>query len=180
LRDLKWWAATLTNPGTFRLLRPRGPLLDLEIFVDANTDWGIGIILDGQWAAFHLTHNWKSPGRDICWLETLAIEFLAYIFEKLNIRERHILIRSDNQGTIGSMEKGRSRNIHINLAIRRTYAIFANLFITPVIEYVPSADNLADPISRGEVGHLDPNQLIHISLPEELTPIFCHAFSVAL
>ena len=93
----------------------------------------------------------------------------------MGVCNSHILIHSDNQGTIGSMHKGRSPNYHINLSIRRTYNILSSLFITPELEYIASALNPADPISRGETGPL--NKRLHTSfkLPEELHHVFIDA-----
>lgn len=75
--ELRWWTSHLQIPNFYRELKPRGPLQDLDIFVDASTDWGISIKIGELWAAFRLWPNWKIPGRDICWLETVAIELLA-------------------------------------------------------------------------------------------------------
>jgi hypothetical protein len=89
------------------------PLLNIGIFVDACTFWGIGIVIDGWWIGFQLAPNWKVPGRDITWLETIAVEILLYFLVSFNICNHNILIHSHNQG-IGAMDKGRSPNFHIN------------------------------------------------------------------
>jgi hypothetical protein len=73
ITDLKWWSTRLSVPGVFRQLSPRGAPFDMGIFVDASTSWGISIIVDQQWIAFQLAPDWKIPGRDITWLETLAV-----------------------------------------------------------------------------------------------------------
>lgn len=46
ITDLKWWSTRLSESGVFRQLSPRGPLLDMGIYVDAGTSWGIGIVVD--------------------------------------------------------------------------------------------------------------------------------------
>lgn len=53
-----------------------------------------------HWASFQLSPTWKVPGRDICWLETLAIELLTYFLEQMGLQHYRLLIHSDNQGTI--------------------------------------------------------------------------------
>jgi hypothetical protein len=78
ISDLKWWAKELQTAGFYRQLVPRGPPLDLGNFVDASTSWGIGIIIERKWTAYKLAPTWKIPGRDICWLETIAVEIIAY------------------------------------------------------------------------------------------------------
>ena len=172
MSDLRWWLTSLDNPDFYRELKTRSPTRDMGLFVDASTSWGIGIIVGGEWAAFKLTDGWKIPGRDICWLETVAIEILIYILEAKGINNTTLLIHSDNQGTIGSIDKGRSRNFHINLSIRRTYVVLASLFITPHLVYVTSEANPADPISRGELGDAGKRISVSFSLPDELRQIF--------
>lgn len=175
LTDLRWWHEALIPTGTHRQLMVRGPVVDMGISVDASTSWGIGIIVKERWLGLKLAPSWKVEGRDICWLETIAVELVVYILETMGVRNSRILIHSDNQGTIGSMHKGRSPNYHINLSIRRTYNVLSSLFITPELEYIASALNPADPISRGETGPL--NKRLHTSfkLPEELHHVFTDA-----
>ena len=171
ISDLKWWLQVLDNSGFYRELLPRGPCQDMGLFVDASTSWGIGIVVSGRWAAFKLSDDWKIEGRDICWLETVAVEILIYILEAMGISNSTLLIHSDNQGTIGSLSKGRSRNFHINLSICRSYVILASLFITPQLAYIASGNNPADPISRGELGSTESRITTSFSLPDELRKI---------
>jgi hypothetical protein len=147
----------------------------MGIYVDASTSWGIGVVIDGRWIAFELVPDWKVPGRDITWLETLAVEFLSGIIASLGINNQTVLIHSDNQGTIGAMDKGRSPNYHINLSVRRTYTTFSSILAVPIFRYVPSAENLADPISRGETGPLSLRLQTSFRLPEELHEFFVNA-----
>lgn len=64
-------------------------------------------------------------------------------------RDARVLVHTDNSGAIGQFLKGRSRNVEINVSIRRTEECCrsANLVITPI--YVKSEDNRADAASRG-------------------------------
>lgn len=174
--DLRWWLHELNTSGFFRQLLPRGPSQDMGLFVDASTSWGIGIVVAGRWAAFKLQKNWKVEGRDICWLETVAVEILVYILEAMGIANTTLLIHSDNQGTIGSLDKGRSRNFHINLSIRRAYIVLASQFITPELVYITSKNNPADPISRGELGSIETRITTSFSLPDELRHLFLDVF----
>ncbi|EEB86644.1 hypothetical protein MPER_16327, partial [Moniliophthora perniciosa FA553] len=127
------------------------------IYVDASTDWGIGILINKRWAAFRLAPDWKLhlPGRDICWLETVAVELLLYYLAELSYRNVRLLVHSDNQGTIGAFAKSRSPNVWINLALRRMYGVTNSCHINLQLEYVNTKDNLADPISRGILGSHD-------------------------
>ena len=175
ISDLKWWLDVLADKPTFvRPLHPIGPLQDLGIYVDASTSWGIGILIDHRWAAFHLLDGWKIPGRDICWLESIAIELLFYFLEAMNVSYTNLLIHSDSQGAIGAFEKGRCPNWHINLAIRRSFPILARTSIHPSFTYIESASNPVDPISRGLFPHANFKIDTRISIPDELAPLFHH------
>lgn len=176
ITDLKWWRVELCKIDIYHQLTPRGIPIDLGIFVDASTSWGIGIVIENKWLAFRLAPSWKIKGRNICWLETVAVELIVYILEAKGIHEATILVRSDNQGTIGSLDKGRSHNIHFNLSIRRTYSILCSNFISLSFLYVPSEENLADPLSRGELGAPQNKLDIAFKLPDELTCIFTDAY----
>jgi len=140
--------------------------------VDASTSWGIGVIIGGQWVAFHLAPDWKIPRRDICWLETLAVEFAVYFLEEMGFHDSRLLIHSDNQGTIGAVDKGRSSNVPIKIAVRRTYTVLAAISVSIDVNYIVSADNLADPISRGILGPLSLRLNFSFNLPEELSLVF--------
>jgi hypothetical protein len=172
LLDLQWWLCSLIKPDFFCELFICGPIQDLGLFVDASTSWGIGIVVGGEWAAFKLHEGWKIPGQDICWLKTVPVEMLVYILEAKGIKNATLLIHSNNQGTIGSLDKGRSQNFHINLSIHCTYLVLALLFITPHLVYITSEANPADPISRGKLGITDMHISTSFSLPDELRQLF--------
>lgn len=174
ISDLEWWLETLSKPSMSKRLRPRGTLIDLGISINASMSWGIGIIIKGQWAAFRLSPDWKVGGRDICWLETLAIELLTYILVAMDHHDEHVLVRSDNIGAMGAQTKGRCSNWHINLSVRRTYTTLSAANIIPGYEYIESALNPADPISHGELGCLEDRLPVSITLPEELTEVLVH------
>ena len=173
--DLRWWKKELELTNFRRQLVPRGDPLDLGIYVDASTSWGIGIIVAGKWLALQHKASWKVPGCDIGWLETIAVELIAYILEARGIRDASVTAHSDNQGTIGSMTKGRSPNSHINLSIQRTYSVLCPNFITFDFKYIPSELNPADSLSRGELGPPQDRMNLPFKLPPELEPIFIHA-----
>lgn len=174
LSDLLFWLTALQCDDVSRMLSPRGEVQDLGIYVDASTSWGIGIVIGKSWAAFQLKPDWKIPGHDICWLETVAIEILVYFLEQLGLHNTRLRIHSDNKGTIGALSKGRSRSRPVNLAIRRTLAILYPLFISPDIVFVPFAENQADPISRGDLGPSEHILCPQFTLPDELQQFFIH------
>ena len=73
LADLHWWQAILAIPCMPHSLTPRH-MVDLNIWVDASMDWGIGIIIADHWDAWKLVTGWNSLGRDIDWAESIALE----------------------------------------------------------------------------------------------------------
>lgn len=150
--DLRWWRHHLSTGGWSRSLQPRPPLQDLGLWVDASTSWGIGLVKSPLWDAWRLLPRWRGPGRDIGWLEAVAIELAVVHLESSGVRDSHVLIRSDNQGVIGAWERGRGRNFEVNLSIRRAYLIAFSCGISLSFLYVSSSDNLADPVSRGILG----------------------------
>lgn len=172
IADLRWWLQLLEKEGQFRQLTPRGELVDMGIYVDASTSWGIGVVIGNRWAAFKLKEGWKKKGVDICWLEVLALEFLFYILIEEGIQSLHVLVRSDNQGAIGAIGKGRSPNHAINVAVRRIHTAIIPTFITPNLVYVKTDLNLADPVSRGILGPQNLCIRSKFALPDELQTVF--------
>lgn len=173
ISDLCWWRDVLGTPGIKRTLRARGEPRDLDIWVDASTDWGIGIVVGQSRAAWRWAaplEEWKREGRDIGWAEMVAIELAVRFLEQSRMENADVLVHSDNSGVIGAFERGRSRNFQVNNSIRRTEAICraANLWIR--LQYVASLNNRADPVSRGVLdARLDPLP-INFELPSELAP----------
>jgi len=74
LNNLKWWHDVLSKTPPPHILTPRGPPQDIDLWVDASTDWGIGLTLGDRWDAWRTTNGWKGEGRDIGWLEAIAVE----------------------------------------------------------------------------------------------------------
>ncbi|GLB45929.1 putative DNA breaking-rejoining enzyme [Lyophyllum shimeji] len=132
LDTLYWWQKRLEDQTAFRQLCPIGPVHDYKVFVDASTSWV------------------SRPGRDICWLETVAIELAILFMRQLDFYEQRVQVYSDNSGAIGAHIQNRSPNIAINLSVRRSYSVLAEALIVPDFIYIDSASNPADPISRGD------------------------------
>ena len=170
IRAVEWWRDQLLVQDAFRKLRPRLPVTHLDIFVDASTDWGIGILIMGKWIAWRTFEGWRGPGRDIGWLEGVAVEMVIYILDLLDLQDCCVKVRSDNVGIIGAFNKGRSRNFEVNLSIRRAASVMAAKNITLDLEYIETTLNPADPISRGDLGPTNSRLDLEVPLPEELAP----------
>ena len=174
LSDLAHWSKILDSPFSW-VLAPKRLVIDMDIWVDASTSWGISILIDGFWDAWRLVDGWRSPSRHIGWLEALAIELMALTLEAMGIRDAEVVTCSDNTGVIDAFGKGRGRNFMINLSIRRTDLLLVDNNLSLSLHYVESKDNLADPISRGVLGPKSLQSPYIIALPEELHPFLVHA-----
>jgi hypothetical protein len=83
----------------------------------------------------------------------------------------NVTVRSDNQGSIGQYGKGRGRNKHTNLCIRRSATVMMNHGFNITPEYVRSADNRADGPSRGLGLQHDLRLPISFEIPKELAEL---------
>nr|GAT50782.1 reverse transcriptase [Mycena chlorophos] len=170
LSDLQWWKDTLSLTGVSRSLLPRA-CSSRDIWVDASTDFGIGVLVDGWWGSWRLLPGWKSDGRDIGWAESIAVEIAClWLIADSDAIDTEFVIHGDNSAVIDAYKKGRSRNEQRNLSFRRITELLLprNLSITPL--YVPSERNLADPLSRGIPGPSHRRIPFELALPPELSP----------
>jgi hypothetical protein len=104
--DSKVLGSTLSHPP------PPSPI---SFWVDASTDWGIGIIFDGHWEVIKFVDGWKSGGRNIGWAEFIAIELGLLRAIAQGHCDKHFVIHSDNQGIIQAIRGGKSRSPEQNL-----------------------------------------------------------------
>jgi len=66
LECARWWKLVLSTPGGSRSLVLRHAV-DPDIWVDASSSWGIGMVVGEHWAAWHLLPGWDCDDRDIGW-----------------------------------------------------------------------------------------------------------------
>ncbi|GLB44000.1 hypothetical protein LshimejAT787_1501840 [Lyophyllum shimeji] len=169
ITDLRWWSSILAEPSDPRRLRPRAPPLDLGVWVDASTCWGVGIIINNRWAAWRLVEGWSLlSGCDISWAEGVAVELAVSYLVDMDYADVELIIRSDNRGVVGAYNRGRGRNFQVNLSIQRAETVARSANVTYTLEYVRSAANLADPISRGELGPPGGHLPLSFPVPPEL------------
>lgn len=147
--DLKWWRSQLSAEFCGMVMRPRPPPLDLLICMDASTSWGVGFWMEGKWIAWRSITGWKSDGRDIGWLEMVAVELALHAVIGAGYKNVHLIFRSDNSGVVGAFKKGSSRNSSQNSILRRIIHLFHdhNLWVTTA--WIPTKDNPSDGPSRG-------------------------------
>ena len=63
---LAWWQLILSVSNAVYSLSPC-TIINLDIYVDASTSWGIGLIVGNHWVAWSLCQGWKAAGWDIGW-----------------------------------------------------------------------------------------------------------------
>lgn len=170
LSDITWWRERLSMNFAGSHLRRPPPPVPIEFWVDASTDWGIGIVFNGNWDSWKFNANWRSNGRNIGWAEFVAIEIGLIVAISNGFSNTHFTIRSDNQGVIHAIKGGKSRSPEQNSVLQRITLLLNshNLWISSL--YVQSSANLADLPSRGLPIPLLPRRNFNISLPSVLKP----------
>jgi hypothetical protein len=154
LRDLDWWIRYLDAPDiSMRLCTEINPDDSFRVFSDASTSWGIGIVIGSEFDRFKLAEGWESWGgeaKDIGWLEFIGVELAVFfVLAKHRLRNRHILVHTDNQGVVGAWKARASRNPAQNTVLARIIRMLLRAQCFVSLEYVPSAENPADAPSRG-------------------------------
>jgi hypothetical protein len=174
--DLLWWKHLLANPSPPRSIAPRPSYTKIDIFVDASSSTGIGIIIGGFWDAW-LTKDGalkEGSGRDIQWLEAVAVELALIILAAQGHSHRHFLIRSDNQAVIGAHTHSWSRHQYVNKSIRRCITLSDSHDLSYDLLYIPTAINPADRFSRKRFSTSLPRLQTTYTLPDELRGFFTH------
>ncbi|KEP46856.1 putative reverse transcriptase domain protein [Rhizoctonia solani 123E] len=165
LSDTSWWLEILQIKDIGCQIQIPPPPMDLEIFTDASTSHGLGVIVGSEWAAWTLLDGWKQDSRDIGWAEAIAVEMAIFWVIQNGIRRTSITVRCDNQGVVFAWKAGRSRNAQQNDTIARVMALCMSNDIHLSLEYIESALNPADRPSRG----LSPEgSLVFVSKPPEV------------
>lgn len=149
LSDLAWWTRTLSQPFCGSTLYIPPLATGLDIFVDASTSWGIGLVINGRWMAWYLRSGWRSEGRNIGWAEMVAVELAIRYLIAEGYENTRVCIQSDNQGVIGALQAGYSRSSQQNQVLQRIVDLFASSGVWADTTYVHTSCNLADGPSRG-------------------------------
>lgn len=106
--DMAWWIQCLQDKFVgLKIIQPPKPLTT-KLFIEASTGWGIGLISDGKWLAWQFKEGSRSEGHEIGWGKMVAVELAVWslIFGKCT--NCHIIVCSDNEGIVGTLEAGRS------------------------------------------------------------------------
>lgn len=159
--DTDWWLHRLTHGPFGSHICPPPPPLQVPIYTDASSSFGIGVIFGTEWAAWRLLQGWKGEGRDIGWAEATAVELAVIWISARGVANASVTIHCDNQGVILAWKAGRSRNHQQNESITRIQALCTTHDIRLDLTYIASAENPADLPSRG----MPPPDLSHASEP---------------
>jgi hypothetical protein len=155
--DLEWVRQLLDIlPRELPLASPKP--VDIGWWGDASTSFGIGVVVGGRWAVWSYHPGFTvGPGQthDIGWAEAVAVELGLLIAVQYGAVRgevaRRYLVRSDNQGVVAVLNKGRSRSEQTNEVLKRVYTLLAQKGISLHAEYVASRDNVTDALSRGDI-----------------------------
>lgn len=169
-QDIQWWISTLSKPFFGSTVASPPPILPLQIFVDASTTWGIGILINDKWAAWQFLPNAFSSTRSIGWAEMIAVELAVSLLCSVHPRNSHFLIHSDNQGVIGAIDSSFSRGASQNASLSRLSATLLNHDSFISTTYVRSSSNPADPLSRGILPNISSRLRTGLTLNPTLVP----------
>ena len=99
--NLRWWRNVLSKPP-YPCILTVWQTIDLDIWVDTSTSWGIGIVMGESWAVWHLNPSWKAEGHDIGWAQSIALELVVLLVLNTGVHNAIVIIRGDNTGVIGN------------------------------------------------------------------------------
>jgi hypothetical protein len=178
LEDISWWREVLSNPAACILpIHCHPPRSDLNIFIDASTSWGIGVVIEDQWLAWRLADGWQEDGREIGWAEMVALQLLVLTLIASRAPPATYSVRSDNKGVVGAFDANYSRSPLQNAILRHIFTLLRDHDIWLEMKWVPSADNLADGPSRGIFPPFSSRIDADFSIPHPLRAYVCPAVS---
>jgi len=79
---------------------------DHDIWVNASSSWGIGLVVKDHWLAWHLLLGWDCEDRDIGWVKSVALELAVLWLVGQRFSNCDVMVRGDNMGVIGMFNRG--------------------------------------------------------------------------
>ena len=146
-----WWKSILSTPGGSRSLIPHCAI-DPDIWVNASSSWGIGLVVGKRWSAWHLLPGWNLNDRDIGWAESVALKLAVLWLVEQKYSDCEITVRGDKTGVIGAFNKACSHNTSQNAMIHRIASCLIPFNTSIVLVYVTSLENRADSVSHSILG----------------------------
>lgn len=166
--EIAWWSNSFQSQFLGATIAIPPQPLSLPIFVDASTSWGIGVLINSRWAAWKFRPGALQDGRAIGWAEMVAVELAVSLLCSAHPRRSHFLLHSDNQGVIGAISSSFSRGASQNSSLSRLSSTLLHHDSFLSTEYVSSAQNPADPLSRGIIPPASERINTRVILPAEL------------
>lgn len=178
LGDLSWIRFLLHYLPNSRPLRSPTPI-DIGWWGDASTSFGVGVIVGSFWAVWRWAPGFVVGPReeyDIGWAEAVAVDLGLRLALQVGAplhAGSSFLVKSDNTGIVTVVNKGRSRNRETNKILKHVYRLQAERSIRIHATHIPSRENIADALSRGDLvgfraGFPSASTHVHMSLPAHL------------
>lgn len=148
-QQLEQWLQAVRLPF---FIRHRAIGQHAVLFTDASlSGWGAYLIMPDQ-RLYIAGARWNvsATSDDICLLEALAVNKAITTFAHLILPLRNIDLRIDNTSVVSAIPRGVARASSLNEALRDVYGFFRLHNIQVTAQYVCSAENIADALSRGQ------------------------------
>ncbi|KAE8242704.1 hypothetical protein A4X03_0g7984, partial [Tilletia caries] len=118
-REAAKWVAELSLVPFVRSFARPTKVFEQKVWVDASSEWRIGVIVGDAWSAWSWTPGWDADGRNIGWAEAVALELGLRAALALGARDSLVKFFSDNQGVLFGYKLGRSRGKQVNSVLKR-------------------------------------------------------------
>ena len=99
-RDLLWWLCTLTKPTLSQEVPGAQVVVNVQVFLDASSSVGIGVVIRKRWQVWTLRPGWKGKGHDITWAEAIGMELLIRAILRDAPKGAHFKVYGDNRGVV--------------------------------------------------------------------------------
>lgn len=148
--DVEWWKMTLQQSFVgINIIAPKEPM-NLLLMVDTSMSWGIGLVINEKWLAWELKQGWWSEWREIGWAEMVTIELALHTLKAAEYKDCHIILWSDNQGTVGALWAGYLWGPAQNDILCHIVSLMQEEKIWLTVNWIPMKENVADELSRGK------------------------------
>ena len=133
-------------------LGPFVPAEDLQLFTDASSSNGFGILLGQRWTMGTWSELGISPSyRIISLLEFFPIVVAMSLFGE-SLRNARLVIRCDNEAVVHIINKRSSADLGISCLLRQFVLLCLQFNTRFLAVHVPGARNAAaDALSRGKI-----------------------------
>jgi hypothetical protein len=148
-KELQRWLIAAKTAKIIDRITCRGTAV---LFTDASLlGWG-AILIDDAGRVLVQGAAWptvQTESGDISKLEADAARLAINKFQDVILRLRSLELRVDNTSVLSAFRRGIARAESINIALRGVITWLAEHSVILTVSYVKSAENPADPISRG-------------------------------